>query len=247
ARPWQHVDYKTWASENATRLPKMTSQPAVAAAAVAALAVMPPPVSGLPRARQERVLTTDMGDEIVLYDRREHRGHCLNRSAAAVWRRLDGRSSMEEIVAHLRQEVDPAADEETVWLALEELEKAGLLEGSVERPVSEGTSRRSLLRGMGAAAVLLPVISTVIAPPAYAQVSGVACSPADTCATFTCANGCACVPTTEGNTVCIVPTCVSACTTTADCPPGTVCFTLGCCGPATFCVPLAPAGTDCQV
>ena len=82
-------------------------------------------------------------------------------------------------------------------------------------------------------------------PMANAQVSAVGCSPPDTCATFTCPGGCACVPTTEGTTVCIVPTCVAPCTTTADCPPGTVCFTLGCCGPATYCVPIAPAGTSC--
>jgi len=72
------------------------------------------------------------------------------------------------------------------------------------------------------------------------------CGPPDTCTTFTCPNGCACAPTTEGTTICIVPTCVSPCATSADCAPDAACFTLGCCGPATFCVPIAFAGTICQ-
>ena len=203
----------------------------------------------LPRSRQDGILATDLGNEVVLYDAREHRGHCLNPVAAAVWRRLDGAVSMPEMLAHLRNELDTAADEAAVWAALHQLEEADLLEAAAAEPSEAGLSRRSLLRQLGAAAgaatVLVPAISTVVAPPAYAQVSGSTCSAPDTCATFTCAGGCACVPTTEGALVCIVPTCVAPCTTTADCPPGTVCFTLGCCGPATYCVPIAAPGTNC--
>ena len=199
----------------------------------------------LPRALRDGVLTTDLGDELVVYDSKQHNGHCLNRSAAVVWRHLDGQTSMAQMVAHLRRELDAPASEDTVWLALEELDKANLIEGPLELPAEGSVSRRSMLARIGVAAAL-PAITSIVAPPAHAQVSGVGCSPADTCQTFTCAGGCACVPTTEGNTVCIVPTCVAPCTTTADCPPGTVCFTLGCCGPATFCVPIAPAGTNCN-
>lgn len=199
----------------------------------------------LPRALRDGVLTTDLGDELVVYDSKQHNGHCLNKSAAVVWRHLDGQTSMAQMVAHLRRELDAPASEDTVWLALEELEKANLIEGPLELPAEGSVSRRSMLGRIGIAAAL-PAISSVVAPPAHAQVSAVGCSPPDTCATFTCAGGCACVTTTEGSTVCIVPTCVAPCTTTADCPPGTVCFTLGCCGPATFCVPIAPAGTNCN-
>jgi hypothetical protein len=204
----------------------------------------------LPRARREGVLATDVGDEIVVYDSKQHRGHCLNRPAAVVWRHLDGRTSVDELVGHLRDELDGPADEAMVWLALEQLDRAQLLEGRLDKPAARGVSRRQALRRLGIAAgtgaVVLPAISSILAPPAHAQVSAVACgSPEPDCATFSCPGGCACVPTTEGATVCVVPSCVSACTTSADCPPGSVCFTLGCCGPATFCVPIAPAGTSC--
>jgi Coenzyme PQQ synthesis protein D (PqqD) len=203
----------------------------------------------LPRARKDGVLATDVGNELVVYDSKDHRGHCLNPAAAVVWRHLDGQISMEALVASLRRELDAPANEDTVRLALEELDKAHLLAEPLEAAAPRDVSRRSALRQMAAAAgggaVLLPAITSIVAPPAHAQVSAVGCSPPDTCQTFTCQGGCACVPTTEGSTVCIVPTCVAPCTTTADCPPGTVCFTLGCCGPATFCVPIAPTGTNC--
>jgi len=244
SRAWRHVDSRTWMKENDKHWPKELGVLAGAAAAAVALTATAR-ADGLPRARSEAVLTTDMGEEVVLYDRREQTGHCLNQAAAAVWRHLDGQTTMKEMVAHLQRELDPSAEEATVWLALKDLEKAKLLETPLEMPASKGLSRRSLLRGIGAAAVLVPVISSVVAPPAYAQVSGVACDVPDTCQTFSCAGGCACAPTTEGATVCIVPTCVAPCTTTAECPPGTVCFTLGCCGPATYCVPIAPTGTNC--
>lgn len=197
--------------------------------------------ASLPRALQDGVLATDLGDEVVLYDSKQHRGHCLNKSAAVVWRNLDGQKSMSDVVARLRQEIDASADENAVWVAVAELQQAELLEGAVKVPGGV-VSRRKLL---AAGAVVVPAVLSMTAPPAHAQVSAVGCSPPDTCATFTCPGGCACVPTTEGTTVCIVPTCVAPCTTTADCPPGTVCFTLGCCGPATYCVPIAPAGTSC--
>jgi hypothetical protein len=205
--------------------------------------------TALPRARRQGVLSSDVGDEIVLYDSKEFRAHCLNPAAALVWRHLDGRISMPALVARLRKELDGSADEETVWLALKELDRARLLEGRLDGSAPKDLSRRRALRRMGVAAaggaVVLPAISSIVAPPVHAQVSAVACPTADTCATFSCPGGCACVPTTEGSTVCIVPTCVAACTTSADCPPGSVCFTLGCCGPATYCVPIAPAGTSC--
>ena len=206
----------------------------------------------LPRAHQD-VLATTVGDEVVVYDSRDHRGHCLNPAAAMVWRHLDGQTSMDEMVARLRKELDASAGEDTVWLALEELDRAHLLEEPLERPAARDVSRRSMLRRMavaaGGGAVMVPVISLIVAPPVHAQASALACATPDTCQTFSCAGGCACVPTTEGSTVCIVPNCGTfiPCITSAGCPPGTVCFTLGCCGQGNFCVPIAPAGTVCFV
>ena len=109
-------------------------------------------------------------------------------------------------------------------------------------------SRRDLLKktlAAGTATYVAPKIIGQVTTVHAQGISGDVCPTADTCATFSCPGGCACVPTVNGPTVCIIPTCVAACTTTADCPPGSVCFTLGCCGPATYCVPLATDSDSC--
>jgi hypothetical protein len=209
----------------------------------------------LPRARREGVLSSDLGGEIVVYDSGQHRAHCLNLPSAIVWRHLDGRTSMAEMIAHLRRELDQPADEEMVRLALEELDRAGLLEEPLAHPAARKVSRRHALRRLGIAAgggaVLLPAISSIVAPPVHAQVSPRTCSPPEAaCVTFSCQGGCACVPTTEGTTVCVVPNCVAPgavpCQSSAGCPPGMVCFTLGCCfGLPGFCIPIAAAGVTC--
>jgi len=134
--------------------------------------------SSLPRARQD-VLTMDVADEVVVYDKKGHHGHCLNRPAAIVWRHLDGRTSMKELVARLRKDLNGPADEDTVWLALKELDKAELLEDGFGVPAAHDVSRREALRRFGVAAaggaVLLPAITSLVAPPVHAQISAVGC------------------------------------------------------------------------
>jgi hypothetical protein len=59
------------------------------------------------------------------------------------------------------------------------------------------------------------------------------------CATACGTNpSCACVSTTLGKNVCVIPVCTFVpCTKSSDCPAGSVCFTQGCCGAGNFCVP----------
>lgn len=205
----------------------------------------------LPRARRDGVHTMDVADEVVVYDEREYKGHCLNRSAAMVWRHLHRDVSMPELVAALRAELDPAVDENVVWLAIRELQSVHLLDERVAVP--SGVSRRQLLHRLavgGGAVLLLPVISSVVAPPVYAQASPLTCTtPATDCDSegLGCPTGsggvCTCVLTTEGTTVCVQPTCegATACTSSAGCPPGKICVPLGgfCCelGPGA-CIPI---------
>jgi hypothetical protein len=124
-----------------------------------------------PRARSEGLVVTELPDELLVYDRERHQAHCLNPTAALVFKHCDGRRSVEQIARMLRRELDAPADERLVWLSLERLEKAHLLE---ERPVApEAVGRRELVRRLGRAAVILPVVATVLAPtPAEALTSG---------------------------------------------------------------------------
>jgi hypothetical protein len=128
-------------------------------------------------ARTDTVLTQQVGDELVVYDGLSNQAHCLNRTAALVWRRCDGGSSVAEIVAVLRRDDGLLVNQSVVWLALEQLERARLLQRPLERPIGKArVSRRQVVRHlsrMGGLAVLLPVVTSVVAPtPAMAQTPG---------------------------------------------------------------------------
>ena len=61
-------------------------------------------------------------------------------------------------------------DEELVLFALEELREKDLLEGGSVEALPRGASRREMIGKIGlAAAVLMPLVATITAPPALAQ------------------------------------------------------------------------------
>jgi hypothetical protein len=132
----------------------------------------------LPIARQDGLLTEAVGDELVVYDSRCHCGHCLNATAAVVWRACDGQTSIPEIAAALGRELNAPISEEIVWLALQRLERAHLLREGIRRPTHVGQlTRREMTRRLacaGVGALLFPVVSTLTAPSAIAQEQ---CSP----------------------------------------------------------------------
>jgi hypothetical protein len=121
-----------------------------------------------PRARREGLIVQEVADELVVYDRRRDNVHRLNRTASLVWRRCDGTLKVEEIAACLKSELDPAADEELVWQTLEKLESAELLEQPLALPAGNATTRR---RAIGTLSLLLPAISTIVAPRPAAATS----------------------------------------------------------------------------
>jgi len=129
-----------------------------------------------PRARTERLVVTELPDELLVYDLERHKAHCLNPTAALVFKRCDGRRSVAQIARILRREldVDTPADESLVRLSLERLERARLLEEREAAPAAAPRySRRELVRRFCLVAATLPVVATVLAPtPAEAVVSG---------------------------------------------------------------------------
>lgn len=102
----------------------------------------------------------------MVYDLATHEAHCLNRAAALVWSRSDGKTSVEAL-AELLPEADLPRDEDLVWLTLDGLDRAGLL-AEYEAPAARKLiSRREALRALGTAAgltLLLPAVNSVVAP-----------------------------------------------------------------------------------
>lgn len=126
-----------------------------------------------PERRREGLVVRELPDEVLVYDRQRHKAHCLNSTAAFVFKQCDGRTSVREIAGRLPGALELPADEGLVWMALDRLGKGHLLEERVAPPDAARFSRRTLLRRLGVgAAALLPLVSSIVAPtPAEAAAS----------------------------------------------------------------------------
>ena len=131
----------------------------------------------MPRARQDELVVEELPDETLVYDLKRHKARCLNRTAALVWQRCDGQTSVAEVAALLEEQLAAPTDEAVVWMALDRLGRAHLLSEPVTLPADRAQySRREVLRTLRRVAgisLLLPVIETIVAPRAAA--SGSAC------------------------------------------------------------------------
>ena len=126
----------------------------------------------MPLARRDRLLVRELPDESLVYDLRDHRAHCLNRTAAFVWSRCDGRSTPEEIAELMEKEWQSPVNVDAVWFTLDKLSKAGLLQERMILPQAKaGMSRRSAIRRLGVGALMIPVVMTIVAPTAMAGAS----------------------------------------------------------------------------
>ncbi len=129
-----------------------------------------------PKARQEQLLVQEVGDEMVVYDQARDKAHRLNRTAATVWRHCDGQKGVAELSGVLRQELDPSADEDLVWVSLDRLETAHLFQEPIDCSARQRRDSRRRFLGkvgrIGMLSLLLPVVESVVAPTAAQAQSG---------------------------------------------------------------------------
>lgn len=122
-------------------------------------------MSKLPKAKINDLVVQESGQEILLYDLVTNKAYCLNETSAIVYQACDGRKT----IADLKKQSN--FPDEIIFLALEELRRENLLE---ENFVSlfDGMSRRQVIKKLGFPSLLvLPVISSVVAPAAAAAQS----------------------------------------------------------------------------
>jgi hypothetical protein len=156
----------------------------------------------VPRVRSG-LLTHQLDNQVLVYDRIGDRVHLLDPTSACVLSLLqEGGWTQEGLAIELGERLGVTADTGVLQLAIEELRAAGLLdETSVTITTPIDASRRDMLRKVvmaGAAAMLVPAITTLTATRGYAQ-------------------------TTNS-----VATC-GACTQSSQCPPGGFCGSQGAC------------------
>jgi len=125
--------------------------------------------SWLPKARKNDLLVETIENEVLVYDLRNSRAHCLNKNAAFLWDCCDGRTSLQQLAAKLQKQLGARDCAELVTIALQDLSKADLLQqkapSSGERP---SISRRDLIRRIGIAAATIPAVTSILVPTAQA-------------------------------------------------------------------------------
>ena len=145
----------------------------------------------MPRARSEQLLIHQLANEVLVYDLERNKAHSLNETAALVWKRCNGQTTVKETARDLEEKLATSVDERVVLFALKQLNRARLLredEGDFAKSKAR-ISRRDLIVKYGLpAAAALPLIVTLVAPSAA---QGVSCLPRDAaCTTDTqCCSG----------------------------------------------------------
>ena len=121
--------------------------------------------------RVEGVQIERTADEILALKEGSLEAHALNQSAAAVYELCDGNTSKSEMAAEIHRRTGLPADEEIVDLALSELVETGLV--MLDDPESRSAvTRRALIWRLALSstlALMLPVVETVVVPPAEAE------------------------------------------------------------------------------
>ena len=153
-----------------------------------------------PTARRDGLVIQELEGETLVYDRKRDKAHCLNRTAALVWKSCNGRFTVDEIAERLRAELQREVDSQVVWLALAQLRRKHLLADSLQRrSLGSGgfnrshISRRELAIRFGKAALIALPLITTIAAPTPAAAGG---SPCNNCfmppLAICCPTGCPC-------------------------------------------------------
>lgn len=149
----------------------------------------------MPQPRKSGLVVKEVDGEVLIYDQERNKAHCLNHTAAKVWKYCDGETTVVAACSALRRELDAQVDEKLVRYAVQQFSADHLLETEVEMPafMIPGLNRRQMVRTLGlAAAVAVPLVSTILAPtPAQAATctpSGGSCTPAGSalCCTGLC-------------------------------------------------------------
>ncbi len=107
-----------------------------------------------------------MPEEVLVYDLDTNKAHCLNETAAFVWKSCDGVNSVADITKLFGKQTGTPAPENLIWLAIDQLNARNLLTEKLKVNFN-GQTRREAVKKIGLAAVVaLPIISSLVAPTA---------------------------------------------------------------------------------
>ena len=146
----------------------------------------------MPLARKAGLVVKEVGGELLIYDLERDQAHCLNDTAALVWKHCDGNNDAASIATVLEEKLNTSINETVIWYALSQLSKDHLLEQPIAAPpVFARMNRRQMIRALGVATVVaVPVVTSIVAPtPAQAVSclpSGASCVSSSQCCSGLC-------------------------------------------------------------
>lgn len=134
-----------------------------------------------PIARKTGLVIQEVPDEVLVYDLDTNKAHCLNQSAAMVWRSCDGNNSVSEIAKLVEGQAGGKVTEDFVWLAIDQLSENNLLEKEITISF-EGQSRREAIKKIGLASMIaVPIIASLVAPQNALAAASCACNGPGNC------------------------------------------------------------------
>jgi Coenzyme PQQ synthesis protein D (PqqD) len=125
-----------------------------------------------PIARKTGIVIQEVPEEVLVYDLDTNKAHCLNQTAALVWKACDGSRSIPDIAKHVESLAGGNISDDFVWLAIDQLSENNLLEQEMNAKFS-GITRRDVIKRIGLSTMIaIPIIASLAAPPsALANVS----------------------------------------------------------------------------
>lgn len=119
-----------------------------------------------PLSRKSNIVVQETGSEVLIYDLGNSKAFCLNETSALVWQACDGDKSITEITEFVGKKLNSKATEDLVWLAIDQLNKDGLIENGNELSSPfQGMARREVIKRVGLGTMLmLPVVAGMVTP-----------------------------------------------------------------------------------
>jgi hypothetical protein len=138
--------------------------------------------SQVPVARKEGLVIQEMPEEVLVYDLDTNKAHCLNQTAAFVWKSCNGRNSVADITKLVGDDSGTSVPEDLIWLAIDQLSEKNLLANNLKADFT-GSTRREVIKKIGLAAVVaLPLVASLTAPTSVLASTSCACNTTTDCA-----------------------------------------------------------------
>src|SRR5712691_1396592 len=133
--------------------------------------------AALPHGRKDGLVVKELGNETLVYDLERDEAHCLNQTAALVWKRCDGKTTIAKMTSFLGEQLGTSVSADVVWLAVKQLRDFHLVESyDAETVAMRSVSRRNLVLKYAPAALVLPLIMSISAPTAAQASTNPACA-----------------------------------------------------------------------